>query len=109
MGRGRQKKFDKITFELIIGAVIPQPIFLESIYFRYERSPNIRIPEQLWRLKVTFKILSLCGFVNLLIFFYFYRNKMDRAAKGIIMGTFLYALYVFEIFEGRYEVFSDCR
>jgi hypothetical protein len=98
MGRGRQKKYDKITFGLIIGAVIPLLIFFGIYFIRYSEVPVQDYLQQLWRLKVTFKILSLCGFVNLLIFFYFYRNKMDKAARGIIFATFLYA-FMFLIFE----------
>ena len=35
--------------------------------------------------------ISLCVILNLGLFFTFYWTKMDRAAKGIISATFLYA------------------
>lgn len=98
MGRGRQKKYDKLMFGLTLGAVIPLLIFFGIYLIRYGEVQVQDYLQQLWKLKVTFKILSLCGFANLLIFFYFYRNKMDKAARGIIFATFLYA-FLFLIFE----------
>lgn len=98
MGRGRQKKYDKLMFGLTLGAVIPLLIFFGIYLIRYGEVQVQDYLQQLWKLRVTFKILSLCGFANLLIFFYFYRNKMDKAARGIIFATFLYA-FLFLIFE----------
>lgn len=98
MGRGRQKKYDKLAFGITLGVVIPLLIFFGIYIIRYDDVPVQDYLRQLWTLRVTFKILSLCGFANLLIFFYFYRNKMDKAARGIIFATFLYAI-MFLIFE----------
>lgn len=98
MGRGRQKKYDKLSFGLTLGTIIPILIFFGIYFIRYDKVPVQDYLWQLWTLKVTFKILSLCGFANLLIFFYFFRNKMDKAARGIIFATFLYA-FLFLIFE----------
>jgi uncharacterized BrkB/YihY/UPF0761 family membrane protein len=98
MGRARQKKFDRILNGFLAGLFIPAAIFFGIYIFRYEQIPISEYLSQLWKLNITFKILSLCGFANLLLFFWFYRNKMDRAAKGIIMGTLVYAL-LFLVFE----------
>lgn len=98
MGRGRQKKYDKISTGLILGLVLPLLIFFGIYWIRYEQIPVEEYLRQLWQLKITFKILSLCGFINLLVFFWFYRKKMDMAARGIIMATFMYAL-LFLLFE----------
>jgi hypothetical protein len=35
--------------------------------------------------------ISLCVIMNLGLFFIFYKLKMDRSARGIILATFLYA------------------
>jgi len=98
MGRGRQKKYDKITFGLTSGILIPLLIFFGIYLARYNEVAVQEYLRQLWQLRLTFKILSLCGFANLLLFFYFYRNKMDMAARGIIFATFVYAL-IFLLFE----------
>ncbi len=98
MGRGRQKKYDKLSFGLILGIIIPLLIYFVIYFVRYSDVPVEAYLQQLWKLKVTFKILSLCGFANLLVFFWFFRKKMDKAARGIIFATFLYA-FLFLIFE----------
>lgn len=46
----------------------------------------------MWKLGALLKILSICVLPNLLLFLYFYRNKYDIAARGVIMATFLYAI-----------------
>jgi len=98
MGRGRQKKYDKILFGLTVGILIPLSIFFGIYLARYNEVAVQEYLRQLWQLRLTFKILSLCGFANLLLFFYFYRKKMDQAARGIIFATFVYAL-IFLLFE----------
>lgn len=47
-----------------------------------------------WEMKILLKLLSLCVFPNLGFFFLFYRNKLDMAARGVIMATFVYAFVV---------------
>jgi hypothetical protein len=98
MGRGRQKKYDRLTFGLTVGILIPLLIFFGIYLARYNTVAVEEYLRQLWQLRLTFKILSLCGFANLLLFFYFFRNKMDQAARGIIFATFVYAL-IFLVFE----------
>jgi len=98
MGRGRRKKYDTLSFGLTIGVSLPLMIFFAIYLIRYSNVPIGAYLEQLWKLKVTFKILSLCGFANLLVFFWFFRKQMDKAARGIIFATFLYA-FLFLIFE----------
>lgn len=39
-------------------------------------------------------VLSVGVILNLLAFFYYYRKEMDRAARGVIGATFLYAFMV---------------
>jgi hypothetical protein len=97
MGRGRQKKYDKLTFGLTVGVILPLLIFFIIYLARYSEVDFLNYFQQLWKLKLTLKILSLCGFANLLVFFYFFRRKMDQAARGIITATFLYA-FLFLLF-----------
>jgi hypothetical protein len=98
MGWGRRKKYDKTATGIVVGAVAPLTVFLLIYLFRYTEYPFSDYLVHLWQLKLTFKILSLCGFANLLIFFYYLRNKMEKAARGIIISTLMYAL-LFLVFE----------
>jgi hypothetical protein len=98
MGRGRRLKSDRISTGFLSGVLVPLLIFIGIYLVRYHEYPFATYLEHLWKLRLTFKILSLAGFANLLIFFYFYKLKMDKAAKGIIMGSLLYAL-LFLVFD----------
>lgn len=92
MGRGRRKKLDKLSAGFFLGILAPLSIFLIIYLVRYTDIPISEYIVQLWKLKITFKILSLCGFVNLLIFFLYLKLEMEKAAKGVIMATLVYAL-----------------
>lgn len=100
MGRGRRKKLDKLSAGILIGISAPLTIFLIIYAIRYSDVPLNEYLVQLWKLNITFKILSLCGFANLLIFFAYLKLQMEKAAKGVIMATLFYALLFlfFEIF-----------
>lgn len=98
MGRARQKKWDTIGNGLLTGVLTPLAILVSFYLIRYSRITLSEYFTQLWNLNLVFKILSLCGIANLLFFFWFFRKKMDKAAKGVIMGTLLYAL-LFLVFE----------
>jgi hypothetical protein len=40
------------------------------------------------------KLLSLCAIINLGTFFFFYQTKNDKAARGVILATFIFAFVV---------------
>lgn len=92
MGQGRTKKYNKLIFGFITGIFLPLFIFLLIFAFRYNEISLSDYIMQLWNLKIIFKILSLCAFANILLFFLFNRLKMSEAMKGIIMATLLFAL-----------------
>lgn len=94
MGRSRQKKLDKFSVGMMGGIILPLTIFLIIYLVRYNSIPFYQFLTHLREIKILVKILSLCGFSNLLIFMYFYRNKLDRAAKGVIAATFVYGFLV---------------
>ena len=89
---------DKLSAGFFLGILAPLSIFLIIYLIRYTDIPISEYVVQLWKLKITFKILSLCGFVNLLIFFLYLKLEMEKAAKGVIMATLVYAL-LFLVFE----------
>ena len=69
MGRGRRLKNDRIFTGFIAGVTVPLLIFIGIYLVRYHEYPFTTYLEHLWKLRLTFKILSLAGFANLLIFF----------------------------------------
>ncbi len=80
------------------GAALPLLVFLSIYFARYNSVPLSDYFINLWQLGLTFKILSLCGFANLALFFYFLRVQMEKAAKGVVVATVMFAL-LFVIFE----------
>jgi hypothetical protein len=94
MGQSRLKKMDKFSVGMILGITFPWILFVIIFLIRYNNIPLGQFLSQLQEMKILIKMLSLCGFPNLLIFFYFYRNRLDRAAKGVIAATFIYGFLV---------------
>ncbi len=76
------------------GIFVPLVIFLIIYLLRYGEIPLSQFLSNLREMRILIKILSLCGFFNLVTFLLFYRRKMDKAAKGVIAATFIYAILV---------------
>jgi hypothetical protein len=94
MGLSRQKKIDKLYNGFIWGILLPLIIFLLIYLIRYRSFSFSGFIENLSELKILIKLLSLCGFSNLVLFFYLYRIKMDNAARGVIAATFVFGFLV---------------
>ncbi len=94
MGQARLRKYNSLTTGFILGMVLPLVVLLGIALVRYPSVPFFKLLTHLWEMKLLVKIVSLCGFVNLLVFTFFYRNRMDMAARGVIMATFFYAVIV---------------
>ena len=94
MGRGRLRKYDTFSTGFFVGIFMPSAVFLLIYLMRYGNIPLSSFISTLWEMKIFIRMMSLCGFVNLLGFLFFYRKQMDRAAKGIITSTFAFALLV---------------
>ena len=94
MGKARRKKYNTLLTGITTGIALPLTAFLLLYLVKYGHIPFFSFLEDLWKMKLLMKILSLCGFLNLLAFLGFYRKGMDLAARGVLMATFGYALVV---------------
>lgn len=94
MGRGRLRKYDTFSHGFFTGVLAPAGVFLMIYLIRYGDIPLKSFISTLWEMKIIIRMISLCGFVNLLGFLFFYRNKMDKAARGVITSTFIIAILV---------------
>ena len=94
MGKARRKKYNTLLTGITTGIAMPLTAFLLLYLVKYGHIPFFSFLEDLWKMKLLMKILSLCGFLNLLAFLGFYRKGMDLAARGVLMATFGYALVV---------------
>jgi len=76
------------------GVLAPMLVFV--IYFSV-RDPGLHIADQVIRqaeANVLAYYVSLCAIANLLLFFIFLRLNAERAARGVLGATILYALSV---------------
>ena len=89
--------WDRVWFGLVCGVLAPWLVML--VYYRlnyYYLKPDSFLYKMFVEL-VFVPLLSLCVIANLGVFFLFiWRDKM-ASAKGVIMATFMYAIYVFAI------------
>ncbi|MFV0269926.1 MAG: hypothetical protein ACK5HT_22640 [Draconibacterium sp.] len=94
MQRNRRHKLDTVGIGLLAGLLLPLLIFL-IVYL--VNDPEIVFSEYLkglWRIHALIKIGSLCVFTNLAVFWGFLKMKHERAARGVLGATLLYAFVV---------------
>ncbi|MBN2635827.1 MAG: hypothetical protein JXR61_06120 [Prolixibacteraceae bacterium] len=90
----KQNRWDQTGIGFLAGFLVPLIIFFGVWLFgRYKISFSDYI-ENLWHLHALVKLGSLCVFANLLVFMGFIRLKFDRAARGVLGATLIYALIV---------------
>jgi hypothetical protein len=88
------RKWDKISVGLAFGIVLP---FIVMFIFYLSSYAYLTVPEFLRKMvfqAIFVKLLSLCAIINLGSFFFLYHTKNDRAARGVILATFIFALVV---------------
>ena len=90
----KRNRYDRILIGWLIGVLVPLIIFLITYEVKYSGMDFLVFLKDLWQLKMLLKLLSLCVYANLGLFFVFYRLKYDMAARGVIMATFMYAFLV---------------
>ena len=90
----KRKRYDRILTGWLLGTVVPLVIFIITYWVKFREYEFLVYINNLLHMKVLFKILSLCVFPNLAFFLFFYRQKYDMAARGVIMATFMYAFLV---------------
>ena len=87
-------RFDQILTGFFMGIILPLIIFLITYLVKYSELEFMVYLQNIWQMKILLKILSLCVFPNLGIFLLFLRIKYERAARGVVMATFIYAFLV---------------
>ena len=89
-----KRKADKVWVGLSFGIILPMVVML---IFYLSSYAYLTLPDFLRKMvfqSILFKLMSLCAIINLGTFFFFYQTKNDRAARGVILATFLFALAV---------------
>lgn len=85
------RKADKTWFGLLLGLLMPLVVMFFFYVSKYSGLSLEEFVDRLIDKAVFLKVLSLCAFVNLALFFLFYKTKNDRAARGVIWATAILA------------------
>jgi hypothetical protein len=94
MQKARDRKFDRMEIGLLTGLLLPVIVFF-VVYFIGENSVSFTdYLKSMWKLQALVKIMSLCVFTNVAAFWGFLRLKYERAARGVLGATILYAFLV---------------
>jgi hypothetical protein len=94
MPRRNAKPLDSLAIGFSTGFFVPVLIFLTVYIFGEQDVSFSDYIKNLWKLQALIKLMSLCVFANLLVFMGFIRLKYDRAARGVLGATILYAIAV---------------
>lgn len=94
MVKARLKVTDKMAFGLATGILLPVIVFFLVYFFENKDTPFSQYLNGLWQLKALIKLVSLCVFINLGVFWYFLKIRHETAARGVLGATIFYAFLV---------------
>ncbi|MCY1719856.1 hypothetical protein OU798_05850 [Prolixibacteraceae bacterium Z1-6] len=94
MQRRRKNKLDTIGTGLLAGLVTP--VFIFFIFYLVKESDVSFVDyiRSMWRIQALVKVVSLCVFTNVAVFWIFLKKKYEKAARGVLGATILYAFLV---------------
>ena len=90
-----RSKFDALSLGLILGIVAPLLTLLIVYFLKFNLYQIDELLDYLVTKQVFTKIISLCVIPNLLLFFIFIRKNYLYSARGVLMATILFAVFVF--------------
>lgn len=94
MQRRRYKRFDNFGVGLLAGFSLPVLIFFAFYFFGNHDVAFAQHIKGLWKLHALVKLGSLCVFANSAVFMGFIKLKYEKAARGVLGATILYALAI---------------
>lgn len=90
----KNNKLDNTGIGLMVGFLLPVVIFF-AVYFIKEKGISFsNYVGNLWYLQSLVKLGSLCVFANSAVFMGFIKLKYDKAARGVLAATIIYAFAV---------------
>lgn len=94
MQRRKRKKFDNMATGMLTGFLLPLIIFFLVYQFGETNVTFSNYVNSLWHLQALVKLVSLCVFANVAVFFGFLKIKHEQAARGVLGATIVYAFVV---------------
>ena len=90
----KKNKADHLGLGFLIGFIFPLLIFFMVYLFNDNNGTFLEYMSGLWHLQALVKLGSLCVFANVAIFWAFIKMKYDKAARGVLGATIIYAFVV---------------
>ena len=94
MQRKKRRVFDSAGTGFMTGFLVPLIVFFAVFYLKEKSISFKEYLHYLSQLNALLKLASLCVFVNILFFMWFIRLNYDRAARGVLGATIIYALII---------------
>lgn len=96
MQEKQQKKYktDKMGIGFLSGILLPILIFFVVFLASNQEVSFPKYIKGMWHMHALMKLGSLCVFANLGLFWGFLQLKHDKAARGVLGATLLYALAI---------------
>lgn len=94
MRRSKKNRLDAVGIGLLTGLILPVVVFF-VVYLAGNNSVSFSsYISSLWHIQALIKLGSLCVFTNLAAFWIFLQKKYEKAARGVLGATLLYAFIV---------------
>lgn len=94
MQRRKKNKYDTVGIGVLTGLILPIAIFFIVYLIGENEMSFTNYISGMWRMQALVKIGSLCVFTNVAAFWIFLRLKYEKAARGVLGATILYAFVV---------------
>lgn len=94
MQRRKKNKFDTFGTGFLAGLLLPVIIFLVVYLMQETQVSFAEYLSGMWKMQALIKLGSLCVFANVAVFWIFLQKKYEKAARGVLGATILYAFVV---------------
>ena len=94
MQQRKTYKTDKMGIGFLSGLLLPILIFFIVFLASNQQVSFLNYIKGMWHMHALLKLGSLCVFTNLALFWVFLKLKHDKAARGVLGATLLYALTI---------------
>jgi len=94
MQHRKKNRFDHVGIGLLIGFILPVIVFYMVYLLGNNEVSFVNYIVGLEKLNVLIKLGSLCVFLNSAVFLGFIQLKFEKAARGVLGATIIYAFVV---------------
>lgn len=94
MQQRRRNRFDNTGIGFLLGFALPVAVFFVVYLFGNNNVSFADYMKGLWKLQALIKLGSLCVFLNSAVFMGFIQLKFEKAARGVLGATIIYAIVV---------------